>query len=263
MKNILLCLSMAVFSSVTLAEPELKGSPNELRGFLHPQNNIVSIREAAEERAYSDTAIVSVMVTTEDKLLSSALSANATLRAALKSALIEGGVDKENINSSKFSSSPQYGWFGKKPNSYKVINRLSIKLFDEKHLQLVAKLADQNVEVEFSATTFEHSKKEQFKRKVQKKALDKIADKKAFYEESLGIGLEPIGIADIQHGQRGSKAAVLMEEVIMTAQRSERDLLSSAKYAPRVQKSTSFDEVIYQADISVRFKVTSSGSSAK
>jgi uncharacterized protein YggE len=260
-KNLIMLIACtAVFA---YAEPELKGSPNELRGVLHPQGNIVTIRESAEKKAYSDIAIVSVLVTTESKLLSEALSANSALREALSKQLLAGGIKAEHINSSKFSSSPQYGWFGKKPSSYKVVNRLALKLFDERQLELVAKLADQNIEVEFSGTRFEHSEKEVFKKQVHKNALARIADKKAFYENSLGIKLDPISVGDVQQLEQATEGARMLEEMVVTAQRSGADsFVSKARYAPAPAPATSFDEVVYKANISVSYKVRSSASTS-
>jgi len=256
MKRFMFVIFSLIFTVSLQAEPELKGSPNELRGFLHPTGNLVTITENAEEKAYSDIAVVSVLVTTEGKLLSDALAANTQLRKGLTESLINGNIQADNINSSKFSSSPQYGWFGKKPSSYKVINRLSIKLFDEKQLELVAKIADQHLEVELSDTEFEHSDKELLKEKVQKLALEKINKKKVLYESGLGVKLSAIGVADIRHGERATAGAMYLEEAVVTAAMPNGDFASSRKYsAPRAKKTTSFDEVVYSANISVTFKV--------
>ena len=62
---LLLLLPVAAHS-----QPELKGSPEELRHFLHPTERTVSIQGQAEEKAYSDQAIISLVITTEDRLLS-------------------------------------------------------------------------------------------------------------------------------------------------------------------------------------------------
>jgi len=43
------------------AAPELKGTPDELRRFLHPSDYIVSISGNAQETAFSDKAIVSLV----------------------------------------------------------------------------------------------------------------------------------------------------------------------------------------------------------
>ena len=61
---------LLLFSPAVIAAPEIKGNPDELRGFLHPNASIVSLSARAEEKAYTDKAIVSVVVTTEDELLS-------------------------------------------------------------------------------------------------------------------------------------------------------------------------------------------------
>ena len=74
MKKILLLVSLLTASFALHAQPELKGSPEELRHFLHPSERIVSLHGQAEEKAYSDRAIISLVITTEDKLLSNSIA---------------------------------------------------------------------------------------------------------------------------------------------------------------------------------------------
>jgi hypothetical protein len=53
-----LSLALLLLLPFTLnAAPELKSNPEDLRGFLHPRNNIISISADAEETAYSDQAL--------------------------------------------------------------------------------------------------------------------------------------------------------------------------------------------------------------
>ena len=115
MKKILLLVSLLTASFALHAQPELKGSPEELRHFLHPSERIVSLHGQAEEKAYSDRAIISLVITTEDKLLSNSIASNSNLRKFITTQLTTAGINGESIKSSKFSTSPQYGWFGKKP----------------------------------------------------------------------------------------------------------------------------------------------------
>ena len=68
-----------------VAQPELKGSPNELRQFLHPSEKIVTLSAEAEEKAYSDRAIISLVITSEDKQLSTSISNNIALRETISS----------------------------------------------------------------------------------------------------------------------------------------------------------------------------------
>jgi uncharacterized protein YggE len=87
------------------AAPELKGNPEDLRGFLHPRDNIISISADAEETAYSDLATLNLVITTEEKKLTNSIKNNAVLRNKIKQALISKGIPTDKINNSNFSSS--------------------------------------------------------------------------------------------------------------------------------------------------------------
>ncbi len=255
MRKVFLVVFLSLTSGHVFSEPELKGSPQELRGFLHPTDKVVTINGEAEEKAYSDKAIVSLVITTESKLLSQSISNNSSLREKITSSLISSGIDPDSIKSSKFSSSPEYGWFSSKPSSYKVVNRMAISITQEKHLKEIAIVADNHKEAKLSDTAFEHTKKDEYNEKVKAKALANVIKQKKFYEKSLGLKLSPIGIRDSNIRQRATRGAMVLEEVIVTAAKREKSSYSSvAKYRNQEQEP-SFDEVKYEANLSVDFKI--------
>jgi uncharacterized protein len=255
MKQIILIAAFTLLSTQALSAPELKGTPQELRGFLHPADKVVTITGQAEEKAYSDVAIVSLVVTTEDKLLSNAISQNTSLRAKITQSLLASGVNKNSIKSSKFSSSPQYGWFGKKPTSFKIVNRMAISITNEAHLKDIAVISDQFEEVDLSDTEFEHSAKDEYNQKVKAKALDKVLKQKAFYEKTLGLKLTAISIRDSNIHQMATRGARVLESVVVSRRLDESDSYSSIAKFKEQAPSTSFDEIKYQADITVDFKI--------
>lgn len=253
MRNLLLLLSALAFSSSSHALPELKGTPQDLRDLLHPEARIVTIQASAEETAYFDRAIVSMVVTTEEKQLADAIATNSTLRERLAQALASAGITQDKIKNSKFSSSPQYSWLGKTPSSYKVINRVAVTIENEDQLEAIARLADQNKEVALSDTAFEHTLKENFNKKVKAEALAKVMAQKADYEQVLGIKLSPVGIRTANIRQRATRGAAMLEEVVVTASRaSSSDYVSQSESTPA---TPSFDEVKYEADLFVDFKI--------
>lgn len=240
-----------IFSPViSSAQTELRGSPSELRQFLYPADKVVTIVGQADETAYSDTAIISLVITTREQMLSQAISQNTALRAEVASALLKAGIEGKQINSSKFSSSPQYGWFGSKPSSYEVINRMAISIQDEQHLQTVAGLADKHSELMLSNTEFKHSKKEQYTEKVK----DSIQKQQAVYEQSLGVKLTPIGIRESNVNQGATLGAIQLEEIVMSAAKPSSDFSLTKTQGVR-KTGTSFDELVYQAQVSVDFKI--------
>lgn len=255
-RMLFIVLSLVAFSA--FSEPELKGSPNELRQFLYPNDRIVTLFANAEKKAYSDEAIISLVITTEDKLLSESIANNGEFREGIVEKLSAAGIPRDNIKSSKFSTSPQYGWFGKKPDSFKVVNRMSVRISDEKDLKVIAELADNTKEIELADTEFEHSKKETFVENVKKEALDKVMKQKAAYEKTLGVTLTPIGFRDSQvHPQASRGARVLESAVVKTSRLADSKMMSSQPMAEQAVQSSepSFDEIIYNANISVQFKI--------
>ncbi len=201
-----------------------------------------------------------MVITTEDTLLSAALSKNSALRDDITQQFLSAGIKQEKIKSSKFSTSPQYGWFGKKPNSYKVINRMSISISDENHLKEVALVADNRPEAELSDTAFEHTKKDEFKDQIKQAALTNVMKQKKSYEQVLGIKLVPIGFRQDhvhQRDQRATRGAMLLEEIVVTASKRSRSNENSPKSVSSYDSgiTLSFDEVNYQAGIYVDFKI--------
>ena len=256
MKNLTLFLLICTSSFFAMATPELKGSPEELRQFLHPSERIVSLHGQAEEKAYSDRAIISLVITTEDKQLSNSIAANSNLREFISEQLTSEGIESDSIKSSKFSTSPQYGWFGKKPDSYKVVNRMAITINDESQLKTIATVADSKAEIELSDTAFEHSKADEYKNKVKKLALGKAMKQKAFYESSLGVTLTPVGFRNSQIRFRGTQGANMLEEIVVTAtKRSMGKMQDMALSRPTPKQPSSFDEIEYEAEIYIDFKI--------
>lgn len=255
MKRALTLLAVLAFSpTYALAQTELKGSPESLRDFLHPQENRVTLSAQAEERAYSDEAIVSVVVTTEAKTLQASITANSDLRESMTKRLIQAGIDAGSINNSKFSSSPQYGWFGKEPDSYEVVNRVAININDEEKLKTIAGIVDQHPEISLAGTEFKHSLKDQFMAQVKQQALDKVMVQKKLYEASLGVTLVPVNFRDHNIHSRPTRGASQLEEIVVTAQLVSK---SRDSYRERAPAPASFDEINYSAELSVEFKVVS------
>ncbi len=251
-----LCLSLVTVTAY--AAPELKGHPDELKQFIYPNKRTVTINDEAKEKAYSDKAIISLVVTTEEDLLADAITKNSELRSLIAKTLIEQSVKAKDINNAKFSSSPQYGWFGDDPDSFEIVNRMAINIYDEKQMKAVATLADKYKEVTLASTTFEHSKEDEFKKKVKQKVLAKVMEQKKVYEQTLGIKLKAVSF----HTPRFYKAAThgareLENKIVITGSRikakKSRDQVSESlvSQAP----SNSFDEVEYRAEIAVVFEV--------
>lgn len=241
------------------AAPEIKGQPEELKQLLYPSKKTITINESVVEKAYTDTAMVTLVITTEDDKLASAIKTNEQTRKKIASQLIEAGLDAKKINSSKFSTSPQFGWFGKEPDSYEVVNRMVVNVNSEKLFQLTAKIADESRRVKFGKTLFEHSKKEEYENRVLEKASLKIQTKKVFYEKQLGLKLKVVGLNyfNVSRSPSGDFEENY-EKIRVSGSRVKRrtenlDIID----AFQKQVSQTFDEVKYVASVSVEYEVLS------
>jgi uncharacterized protein YggE len=212
---------------------------------------------STHETAYADLAKITLIIVTEDKQLAEAIAANSALRQKITGEFVVAGVDATKISTSKFSTSPQFGWFGDKPKSYKVVNRMQIEVSDEKHMRVVALAADNNPEVEFSGIEFENSNDEEMKKTVLAGAIDAVLEKKSYYEERFGLVLKPVGFtapsvsAEPRGGVRANvPASGSLEEITVTARKSS----ASDDYDDSI--TITFDEIDYSAFVRVTFEVS-------
>lgn len=249
-------IALSLLTPYVFGEPEIKGSPNELKQFLQPEETVISIHGSAEESAYSDIAEVNLIVTSESEKLAGAIESNTNLREQIRQQLSKQGISDKSINTSQFSASPQFGWFGKKPSSYKVVNRLAIKISQESQLQAIAKIADSSEDVILGSVTPEHSQKETYKNKVREKALSEIMAKKRYYEETLSITLSPLKFHEHDAGIHATEGAGQIEEVIVTGIRADKSGFSSRSSEYNSQRQASFDEIKYHSRVTVDFRVT-------
>lgn len=247
--------SLAGFSSSSLAQAQLSGTPDELREFLHPRPNTVNISGEGELTAYKDIARISLMVTSDERSLSEAMEVNQALRQELIRDFVAAGIPQEDINNSKFSSSPQFGLFGRNPNSFEVSARMEIEVSSEEHLQLLAAAADDNDEVEFESTEFEHSEEDAFEDQVRELALQDVMAQKAYYESSLGLELKAVNFfyGGIRQIARALPRAAMAQEMAMDA--NSRGAVSSLSVSAAPAVAPTFDEVEYQTNITVVFEI--------
>lgn len=247
--------SLSGFSESSLAQAQLSGTPDELREFLHPRPNTVNINGEGELTAYKDIAKISLLVTTDERSLSQAMEVNQALRLELIQEFVAAGIPQEDINNSKFSSSPQFGLFGRNPNSFEVSARMEIEVSSEEHLQLLAAAADEHDEVKFENTEFEHSEEDGFEAQVRELALQDVMAQKAYYESSLGLELKAINFfyGGIRQMSRAIPRAAMAQEMAMDANGRSSGSSLALSAAPAV--APTFDEVEYQTTITVVFEI--------
>lgn len=249
------CRSIIAASLLTLlagaaASTELSGTPDELRAFLQADVRTVVLSDHATETGYSDVAKISLAISTEARELAAAIESNNSIRQSVAAELVAAGLPENDIRSSKYSASPQFGWFGDDPNSFEVVNSLEVTVREQAHFQLVAEITDRYDEARFAGAGFEHSEKEAYEQKVRDKALDAILENQAYFEERLGLRLTPIsfGFSDV-YASEGDFGVV--EEIVVTGSRARSFAAGAPPPAP------TFDEVTYSVHVTVTFAIDS------
>ncbi|TBR44683.1 DUF541 domain-containing protein [Marinomonas agarivorans] len=250
-----LLLNVAFMPFSAHAEPELKGSPNELKGFLHPAKKIIVISKDAEEIAFKDVAVMSLVVTTKDDALAQSLAKNNKLRNTITKTLVSKGIVADRIKNAKFSTSPDYGWFGDKPDSYKVNNTVTVRIENEAELEHVAKIIDQYDEVTLQKTEYEHSEKEVYLQKVTEAALNKVLAQQAFYAKKLGIELVVDSfVAQDAYVEQNYAPQHYDRKAKYQNQRIE-SALALDEAGSTEEPATSFEKLTYRARVTVNFTV--------
>ncbi|MSR11936.1 MAG: DUF541 domain-containing protein [Gammaproteobacteria bacterium] len=249
------CTGFALLlAAATNAQPQLSGNPDELREFLMPQPNLVNISGNGELTAFKDMAKVSLLVTTEARTLNEAMSVNQALRLSMIDDFVNAGIPATAINNSKFSSSPQFGVFGRTPNRFEVVARMEVKVITEEHLLLLAAAADANPEVKFEATEFEHSLEDDFDDQVRELAMQDVMEQKTYYESNLRLQLRAVNFyyGGVIRTPRPMPMATMQQEMAVDAlgTRSASSMVdAAATIAP------TFDEVDYQTSVTVVFEI--------
>lgn len=243
-------IAALLFPVIVMAAPEMKGDVNELTAYLLDNRKIVVISGEGNEKAEADNAIVSLVVKTSDDSLKTALVKNRKIRDKIRKQIMASGIEGKDIRFSKFSSTPEYGWFGDKPSSYNVNNEIKITIKLEDQLETIAGIVDNNKEVYFVKTELQHTKKAQSQAKAQDKALAVIESKKNKYQQKLGIKLKAIRVLE----------ANVFEDhpVPAPAPLREKSMALESKFYEPVGggKSASFGEITYRAFTRVEFVVS-------
>jgi uncharacterized protein YggE len=254
-------LVLAVFGmlggepNVRAAELELRGAPADLQKylqkFLQPAGRTVTLTGHARQTVPSDMGHVSIIVRTQAKELAAAMRANAERRTALAQQLTRQGIPDKAIRAEKFSSSPQFGWFGRSPASYEVVNRLIVDVTDDAQLIRVSEAAAQSADTSIGTITFEFAQQAALQETVRHLAFDDAIAKKAFYEQRLGATLRPVTFVFSDRSARVESQAAQIEEIVVTGtKRSE-----SYSSAPPPPPPPSFDQQQYDVSVDVTFEV--------
>ncbi len=254
-KMVLVLIVVLCVSGYAFAEPELKGTPTELSGYLVGLPGTTVISGKAEIKAQADKVVVNIEVLTEKESFEKALKKNQEIREKVSKILMGKGIPAENVKTSRFSTIPEYGWLKKKVKKYHISHMVKITITNKGQFQEVAKVVDQTKEVKYKSLTYEHSKKEQFRQEALEKACQAVIRKKGVYENILQVRLTPLNIDSPQLKTRGA----LRDEGRYSSgmKLSQGVNISSSGMDALTEEATEFGQIIYTATINVKYMVYS------
>ena len=249
MKPAALAVAILFLAALALrAQPEFKGTEEELAHFLNGVTKVVTVSGESEVRLPASRAVLSVAVITENKSLQEALRANADIRGKVVAQLKQQGVPAERIQSSRFSSTPRFGLFGDKAKSYRVENVMRVSVQDEKEFRSAAGVVDAFSEVQYSGVEFEYADKEALKQKAIAQACVNAGERRKIYEDQLGLKLSAVRF--------GEGAVVETETKPQPARKSDYSRVSSGEWGSSVQEAvSSFGELVFTARVAVEYSV--------
>ena len=191
MRPFLTVTLICVAATAAQAQVRVEGSPDQVREHLTQgdRGRRIALSGTGEVEAQADRAVVKLRVTTKHKKLREALADNQRIRAELADHLIESGIRREEISSSRFSSAPRQGLFGK-TGTYEVLNTVSVTIHDESQYQAVAGFADDHEQVRYEGIDFEHSDQRQLELDALAEACAHLMAKKQIYEQGLAVQLQ-------------------------------------------------------------------------
>lgn len=250
-QSFLTTICLGLITSLPAAEPELKGTVAEVRHHLAASDRIVSVPGEAEVKGPADRAIVTLRLTAESRSLHDALKANQTLRTKLVATLTGRGIGADRIDAGKFSSTPRNWVFSDKVKNYKVETLVKVTVLNEGELQDTARMLDELNGVEYAGLAFEHSKKEELKRRALSEALDAANARKKVYEEQLGIALIPYKFTE--------NVAIADSRLIGAQSGSEPSFGKSGStplgYSTAYESASGFGEKVFAAQVLVQYTV--------
>ncbi|MBU0678117.1 MAG: SIMPL domain-containing protein [Verrucomicrobia bacterium] len=254
MKIYVIAIMLSVAATIGRSEPELKGTPSELTGYLAGIPKVVTISGEAEIKLPADRACVNLKVSTEARSLQDALNKNATLRQQISDELKKNGIPEQNISGSKFSSRPEYGIFSDKAKSYKIDNTIRVIVADENQFRIVATAIDAHSDASYNGVDFENSKESETKQKALAMACEAATAKKQLYEEKLGAKLT---LQTFTEGQVQKDLPLQMQKEAYDYSGVSNIKSRSSGVEGVAQSISQFAEITYKAFVTVQYQIKS------
>ena len=182
MRSTLFILIVIYSSLICKAELEVSGTPEEVQGLLREKVTLVG---QVEGLVSVDEAYLTLLVEYQDPKLSQAILKLNSMIKKIEEMLSKAEFEEGSIVFGDFSSTPNYGFFSKRPSSYSVVNKVRIKVQSDAQFVEVAKLIDTCGELRYSHIDIESSLTEEARDQAVLDAIKKIKRQKELYEQAF------------------------------------------------------------------------------
>ena len=190
MKKILFVLFTVSSLMSVHAEPEIKGTAEELTKFINGVSSTTTVRVSSKKTVKSDKVLVHFVISSSEDSLKEAIDENVQILTRIKQQLNSIGINSKSISPKAFSTLPSYSFYSKKPTSYKAKKTVSVEVQSENDLVKVLGVLDNfKDETRFLRMTFEFSEREKIEKELLLKNFDKAAERKVIFEKGLGVKL--------------------------------------------------------------------------
>ena len=244
---------LALIPGLALSDPELRGTPGELSRYLVDEKKIIGITGHGEVRVSADEAKIHLTVRTKDSKFRQALANNRSIRESIKDRLKGAGIDNEAVTYSRFSSTPNYGWFKDKPSSYEVSNEVKVTVNTEDEYLAVAEVVDAFPQVTLAKVAHFHTDKKASKGEALEQSLQSVDEKRKAYERALAVSLKPVRIVEQETRQQ---AIASYRPKNYDTKLSAPSSVSVGEYDYADSPATGFGEIVYYATTVVEFTLT-------
>ena len=258
MKRLLIVSTFSLLVAArVVAEPELKGSPGELSGYLSTLPKMVHLTGEGEVKAQADRAIVSLKVSVENKQLQDALRGNEEVRRRVAAFLKDSGISADRVQAARFASTQKQSVFSEKAKSHRVESFLKVTVWDDKEFQAVASTVDRFPEVQYLGIDFEHSNTEALKMKATVAACENAGVRRKVFEDQLGVKLVPRGFSESvgPAAQRYANAVGLQGGSAPSFAGKSDATYSSRGIEATGEPVSVFGELVYRAQVAVEYSV--------
>ena len=212
-------ISMTIFASLTLVFVSSAQS-----GKNDCTSEYFTFFEKADVTKPADLGIVTLKIKTEDASFEKAILENEMMRDDVRNSIVKSGISEDRIKAANYSSIPVAGFFSGKTRKHKIENRVDVIISDEKELARVARVVDDNDNIEYVGIKFDLENEDSLKMEIRQKAFNNVKVRKKEIEREFQVTLSLVGykelkVEDVEYFDREIKTKsmaynmVLREEV--------------------------------------------------